>query len=100
MRSIFTQIGVIMKENHFAYKVTRGSCGFLYPHFELQKEKMVDLLSEIEKQHYDGLFWVFKQFNNNPQEQLCIIDCTNNRIYYHFSGEVENLQDTIKRLTH
>ena len=89
-----------MRENHFAYKITRGSCGFLYPHFELQKEKMVDLLKEIERQHYDGLFWVFKQFDNQPQEQLCIIDCPNNRIYYHYSGDVEDLKTNISKLAH
>lgn len=89
-----------MKEKHFAYKIARGSSGFLYPHFELQKEKMVDLLTEIEKQNYDGLFWVFKQFDNHPQEQLCIVDCPNHRIYYHFSGEVEDLHDTINKLNH
>lgn len=89
-----------MREKHFAYKITRGSCGFLYPHFELQKEKMVDLLKEIEHQHYDGLFWIFKQFDNQPQEQLCIVDCVKNRIYYHYSGNVEDLDETISRLTH
>lgn len=89
-----------MREKHFAYKITRGSCGFLYPHFELQKEKMVDLLKEIEHQHYDGLFWIFKQFDNQPQEQLCIVDCIKNRIYYHYSGNVEDLDETISRLTH
>lgn len=89
-----------MKEKHFAYKITRGTCGFLYPHFELQNEKMVDLLKEIESQHYDGIFWVFKQFNNESQEQLCIVDCSKNRIYYHFSGEVEDLQTTINKLEH
>lgn len=89
-----------MKEKHFAYKISRGNFGFLYPHFELQKEKMVDLLKEIRAQHYDGLFWVFKQFDTEPQEQLCIIDCPFNRIYYHHSGSVEDLDETIARLEH
>ncbi|MGC1182368.1 hypothetical protein [Legionella sp.] len=89
-----------MIENHFAYKITHGNHGFLYPHFELQKEKMVDLLKEIERQHYDGLFWVFKQFDNQPPEQLCIIDCSHNRIYYHYSGDVEDLKETICKLDH
>lgn len=89
-----------MREKHFAYKITRGTCGFLYPHFEIQKEKMVDLLKEIKKQHYDGLFWIFKQFDEHPQEQLCIIDCSNNRVYYHFSGDVTDLNETIAKLDH
>ena len=89
-----------MKEQHFAYKITRGSAGFLYPYFELQKEKMLDLLKEIENQPREGLFWVFKQFDNNPKEQLCIIDCQNHRVYYHHSGEVDDLKDAISRLTH
>lgn len=89
-----------MKERHYGYKITRGTWGFVYPHFELQKEKMVDLLKEIESQHYDGIFWIFKQFDNKPQEQLCIIDCPNNRIYYHYSGDVEDLNIAIARLDH
>lgn len=89
-----------MKEKHFAYKIARGTCGFVYPHFELQKEKMLDLLKEIESQHYDGIFWIFKQFDNEEQEPLCIIDCSHNRIYYHYSGEVEDVKVAISRLDH
>jgi hypothetical protein len=91
--------GIIMKEQHFAYKIARGTEGFLYPYFELQQEKMLDLLKEID-QHSEGLFWVFKQIDDKPQEELCIVDCANNRIYYHYSGNVENLDTTISRLTH
>lgn len=63
-----------------------------------KKEKMLDLLKEIKSQNYDGLFWVFKQFDNHAQEKPCIIDCEHQRIYYHYSGEVEDLDATIKHL--
>ncbi len=89
----------IMKEKHYAYKISHGASGLTCPHLALEKDRMVDLLKEIENQHHDGLFWVFKQFGDQPQEALCLIDCTKKRIYFHYSGEVEDLHDAITNLT-
>jgi hypothetical protein len=88
-----------MKEHHFAYKISRDASGIVCTQFELEEAKMLDLLQEIQKLRYQGIYWIFKQFNGKPQEALSIIDCSHNRIYYHYSGEVENIEDTIKRLS-
>ncbi len=88
-----------MKEKHFAYKITHNSSGLVCTHSEIEEEKMLDLLKEIQNNNNsDGLFWIFKQFGAQPKEPLCIIDCAKKRIYYHYSGEVEDLKDTIKKL--
>lgn len=89
-----------MKEKHYAYKITHGTSGLNCPHSALEKDRMVDLLKEIEIQHHDGIFWIFKQFGDQPQEALCIIDCSKKRIYFHYSGEVENLKEAIANLSH
>lgn len=90
-----------MKEQHYAYKITHGaSLGLNCPHNALEKDKMVDLLKEIDNKHNEGIFWIFKQFDDRPQEPLCIIDCAKKRIYFHYSGEVEDLKDAIANLTH
>lgn len=89
-----------MKEKHFAYKITPGLSNLICTHSEIEEDKMLDLLKEIQKEHSDALFWIFKQFNGKPKEQLCIIDCAANRIYYHYSGEVESIADAIKKLSH
>ncbi|KTD09102.1 hypothetical protein Lgra_2337 [Legionella gratiana] len=89
-----------MKEKHYAYKITHHALGLNCPHSALENDKMVDLLKEIESQHHDGVFWVFKQFGDQPQEALCLIDCSKKRIYFHYSGEVEDLQKAITNLSH
>ncbi len=89
-----------MKEQHYAYKITHGTSGLNCPHSALKNDRMVDLLKEIENQHSEGVFWIFKQFDNQPQEPLCIIDCLKKRIYFHYSGEVEDLKDAIANLSH
>lgn len=88
-----------MKEKHFAYKITEGLSNLVCTHSEIEEDKMVDLLKEIQNEHAQGLFWIFKQFDNRPKEALCIIDCAKNRIYYHYSGEVEDFQQAIKKLS-
>lgn len=89
-----------MKEKHYAYKITHSASGLNCPHSALENDKMVDLLKEIESQHVDGFFWVFKQFGDQPQEPLCIIYCTKKRIYFHYSGEVDDLEVAITNLSH
>ena len=89
-----------MKEKHIAYKVCVDSSGVICTQSEYEEEKMFDLLKEIQDVHTKGIFWIFKQLNGKPQEALCIIDCAHNRIYYHYSGEVENIADTIQKLSH
>ncbi|AWN75004.1 hypothetical protein LEAN103870_18285 [Legionella anisa] len=89
-----------MKEQHYAYKITHGTSGMNCPHSTLEKDRMVDLLKEIESQHNEGIFWIFKQFGDQPQEPLCIIDCSKKRIYFHYSGEVEDLKNAIANLSH
>ncbi|KTC65479.1 Uncharacterised protein (plasmid) [Legionella adelaidensis] len=88
-----------MKEKHFAYKIMRDSSGLVCTHHEFEEDKMVDLLKEIQATHSNGIYWIFKQFEGKPQEALAIIDCNHNRIYYHFSGDVENISETIEKLS-
>ncbi|CEG56388.1 hypothetical protein [Legionella fallonii] len=89
-----------MKEKHFAYKITHDSSGLVCTYSEIEEDKMLDLLKEIQNNYSEGIFWIFKQFDVQPKEPLCIIDCTTKRIYYHYSGDVEDLKDTINKLTH
>ncbi len=89
-----------MKEKHYAYKVTLASSGLVCTHSEIEEDKMLDLLKEIKNDHSEGIFWIFKQFGDQPKEPLCIIDCPHKRIYYHYSGEVEELKDAIEKLSH
>jgi len=88
-----------MKEKHIAYKISQAAPDLVCTHSEFEEDKMLDLLKEIEKDHSEGIFWIFKQFDNKPKEQLCIIDCATNRIYYHYSGEVDQLEEAIKKLS-
>ncbi|MDP1602206.1 MAG: hypothetical protein Q8M03_02990 [Legionella sp.] len=88
-----------MKERHLAYKITDNTSGLICTHSEFEEDKMIDLLKDIQKDCTEGVFWIFKQLDNQPREPLCIIDCTHQRIYYHYSGEVEQIEDTIKKLT-
>ncbi|KTD30857.1 hypothetical protein Lmor_2964 [Legionella moravica] len=89
-----------MKEKHYAYKINQSPSDLICAHAEIEEDKMLDLLIEIQNDHTEGIFWIFKQFGDLPKEPLSIIDCTHNRIYYHYSGEVEQLKDVIKKLTH
>jgi hypothetical protein len=88
-----------MKELHFAYKINRDASGIVCTQFEFEEAKMLDLLIEIQEQQYRGIYWIFKQLQGKPQEALSIIDCGHNRIYYHYSGEVEDIRETIKKLS-
>ncbi|WP_133128001.1 hypothetical protein [Legionella nagasakiensis] len=87
-----------MKEKHFAYRIQREVSGLVCTQHEFEEDKMVDLLKDIQKARTQGIYWIFKQLDGKPQEALSIIDCEHGRIYYHYSGEVEDLQDTIKKL--
>lgn len=89
-----------MKEKHFAYKITRDSSGLVSTQSEFEEDRMLDLLKEIRDSHATGIYWIFKQLNSKPQEALCMIDCEHNRIYYHYSGEVEDIEHTIQKLSH
>ena len=89
-----------MKEKHFAYKISRGGSGLVCTQSEFEKDQMLDVLKDIRATHTKGTCWIFKQLNGKPQEALCIIDCEHNRIYYHYSGEVEDIEHTIKKLSH
>lgn len=88
-----------MKEKHFAYKIYREASRLVCTHYEFEEDKMVDLLKEIRRSPTHGLYWIFKQLNGKPEEALCIIDCSQKRIYYHYSGDVENLDETIEKLS-
>ena len=88
-----------MKEKHFAYKIMRESSELICTHSEFEEDKMIDLLKEIQQLHSKGIYWIFKQLEGKPQEALCIIDCSHDRIYYHYSGEVEDIADTIRKLS-
>ncbi|MGQ3888379.1 hypothetical protein ACQUW5_05025 [Legionella sp. CNM-1927-20] len=88
-----------MKEKHFAYKISSNVAGLVCTYAEIEQDKMLDLLHLVQQDTEVGLYWVFKQLDNQPKEPLCIIDCTHKRVYYHYSGEVEDLNDTIKKLS-
>lgn len=88
-----------MKEKHFAYKIISNSSGLVSTCAEIEEDKMLDLLKLIDKDNTIGLYWIFKQLDNKLHEPLCIIDCTHKRVYYHYSGDVEDLEKTIKKLT-
>lgn len=88
-----------MIENHIAYIINIKSAGLVCSHSEFEKDKMLDLLKEIQQHQTEGIYWVFKQLEGNPQEALCVIDCGHGRIYYHHSGEVDTIDDMIKKLS-
>lgn len=87
-----------MKENHIAYKITRENNGLVCKDLVFEEDKMRDLLVDIQASQCKGIYWVFKQLEGKPQEALCIIDCTYQRIYYHYSGEVVGVSTMIERL--
>ncbi len=87
-----------MKEKHFAFKISRDVSGLICTQSEFEEDKMLDLLNEIQHSQATGIYWIFKQLNGKPREALCIIDCELNRIYYHYSGEVEGIERTINKL--
>ena len=87
-----------MRETHFAYKIVKESATLVCSQFEFESDKMIEVLKEIQKTQSKGIYWIFKQLSGKPQEALCIIDCAHNRIYYHYSGEVEAIDQTIQRL--
>ena len=87
-----------MKEKHYAYKIINKKAGLLCTHSEISGDRMLDLLKEIQEANSEGIYWIFKQVGNQPREQLCIIDCKHHRIYYHYSGEVEDISTTIQKL--
>lgn len=87
-----------MKEKHFAYKISRETGGLVCSHYEFEEDKMLDLLETIKASEPKGIYWIFKQLNGKPEEALSIIDCEHQRIYFHYSGEVEPLDDVIKKL--
>lgn len=89
-----------MKEKHFAYKVTSQASGLVCTQAEFEEAKMLDLLKDIlQKDHAKGIYWILKQREDEAQEPLCIIDCYHNRIYYHYSGEVDDIASTIQKLS-
>ncbi|KTD17851.1 hypothetical protein [Legionella jordanis] len=88
-----------MKERHYAYKVTSEASGLVCTQAEFEEARMLDLLIEIQNNHREGLYWILKQRDSQEKEPLCIIDCYHNRIYYHYSGEVEDIASTIQKLT-
>ncbi len=87
-----------MKERHYAYKITNNAAGLICTYSEIEEEHMLDLLKELEHSDTKGIYWIFKQWNEQPKEPLCIIDCEQQRIYYHYSGVVEALSTTISKL--
>jgi|GEM_PF-4791243 len=88
-----------MKEKFFAYKITRDASGLVCTHSEFEEDKMLDLLKDIQRLNASGIYWIFKQLNGKPEEAFSIIDCSHNRIYYHYSGDVEDIADTIEKLS-
>lgn len=87
-----------MTVKHIAYRIVPNVDGLVCTHSQFEEDKMLDLLYEIQQSQCEGLYWVFKQPDNQTREPLCIIDCQNNRIYYHFSGNVEAISNVIQKL--
>lgn len=88
-----------MKEKHIAYRLSRDPSGLVCTQSEFEEDKMVDLLKEIQALQTKGIYWIFKQFDGKPLDALCIIDCAKNRMYYHHSGEVEDISSVINKLS-
>lgn len=88
-----------MKEKHFAYCITRKPSGLVCTNYEFEEDKMLDLLRDIRNTDSTGIYWIFKQLDGQPHEALSIIDCEKRRIYFHYSGEVEHLDDVIDKLS-
>ena len=89
----------MIKEIHYAYRITNSTSGLVCTYSEFEEDKMIDLLLDIKKSAIKDIFWVFKKRDSSPEEPICIIDGPYNRIYFHYSGEVEQLDDVIKKLT-
>jgi len=89
----------IMKEKYFAYKISINSSGLVCTQQEFEEDKMLDLLKELVIVQDSRIYWIFRQFNNEPQEAFCIIDCEHKRVYYHHSGEVEDVESIIHKLS-
>lgn len=89
-----------MKETHFAYKITHSISHLNCSSQPIEEEKMVNLLELIEKDHSECIYWIFKQINDQPKQKLCLVDSSINKIFYHYSGEVEELGATIEKLKH
>lgn len=88
-----------MTEKHFAYKITKNAADLVCQHEEFEEDKMLELLKDIQQLPPKGIYWIFKQIDGKPQEALAIIDCAHQRIYYHYSGEVEDINETINKLS-
>lgn len=88
-----------MKEKHYAYKVTCSASGLVCNQAQFEADKMLSLLKEIQEHQPEGLYWILKERDGQGREPLCIIDCYHQRIYYHYSGEVENISATISKLS-
>ena len=88
-----------MKETYFAYKIIRETDEFVCSHYEFEEDNMLAVLKDIHSEENKGIYWIFKQRDGKPQEALCLIDCEHKRIYYHYSGEVEQLEDVIQKLS-
>jgi hypothetical protein len=86
-------------EKHFAYKIAHDPSRLVCTQSEFTEDKMLDLLNEIRQKNHRGIYWIFRQFNGKAQEALCLIDCEYARIYYHHSGDVESIDETIARLS-
>ena len=89
-----------MKETHFAYKITHAASRIIFTGAEIEEDHMANLLLRIKADTSEAIYWVFKQVDNEPKQQMCIVDRLANRIYYHHSGVVDNLDETIHKLTH
>lgn len=89
-----------MREQHYAYKIIPGDHQVVCSPAPIIELKMLDLLNKIHMDRMGGIYWVFKKLDGSAAEPLCIVDCDNNRIYYHFSGLVDDLDETITKLNH
>lgn len=88
-----------MKEHFYAYEISYNICQMVCTTSEFTEDKMLDILEDIVESHADSLFWILKKSKEQSKTPFSIIDCPNNRIYYHYSGEVEALDETIQKLT-
>ena len=88
-----------MIEKHFAYKITSDAKGLICTHSEFEEDKMVDLLKQIQLASTESVYWIFKQRGTEPKEPLCLIDCKYKRIYYHYSGDVEDIDSVVQKLS-
>ena len=87
-----------MVEKHFPYKISHQAKGAGFSQLSFDAHNIIDLLNHISQSESHGIYWIFKQVDDHPEEAVSIIDCEKHRIYFYNSGEVETVSHFIHKL--